>query len=127
MATISVKIEKNLEFTDENIDDLMVAGLEGGINYWCGEAKVKEGSMSEEAYDKIKYASDAISKGGTLILFDAESTDKWELTLEKMLKGIKWYCEKNGYTDADDLMDNYDADSADAIVQYALFDEIVFG
>jgi hypothetical protein len=121
MAAISVKIEKNIEFTDENIDDLVVTAFEGGINYWCRKVVIKD------APDEVKYASDAISKGGTLILFDAESTDKWELTLEKMLKGIKWYCEQNGYTDADDLMDNYDADSADAIVQYALFDEIVFG
>lgn len=127
MATITVRIEKNLEFTDENIDDLVVTAFEGGIDYWCGEVKVKEGSMYVEDYDKLEYASDAISKGGTLILFDAESEETWELTLEKIIHGIKCYCEKNSYTDADDLMDNYDAGTADAIIQYALFDEIVFG
>jgi len=123
MATITVKIEKTIEFTNENINDLMVTALEGGINYWCDKVVI----ISEPEDAKINYASDIISAGGTLELHDAESNDRWELTLEKILKGIKWYCEKNGITDADDLIDDHDADTADSIIQYALFDEIVFG
>jgi hypothetical protein len=123
MEAITIKIEKTLELTNENINDLLVTAFEGGINYWCGKVKIK--SIPDGA--DVQYASDVISIGGTLELQDIESPDKWDLTLEKMLKGIKWYCEQNGYTNADDLMDNHDADTADAIVQYALFDEVVFG
>lgn len=122
MANINIKIEKSFELSSQDIDDLMVTALEGGINYWCGKA-----IMNEPEKFKGKFASDVISLGGTLTLCDAESDDKWELTLEKFMNGIKYVVERFGYTDAEDLMDNQDADTADLIVQYALFNEIVFG
>jgi hypothetical protein len=124
MEKIVVNVQKALEFTEQDISDLMVAGLEGGINYWCRKAKI---TMIPEGVNQDIYASDLIAKGGTLELYDAESTDHWELTLEKFLKGVKYVCERDGYTCANDLMDNHDADTADAIIQYALFNEIVFG
>lgn len=118
---ITVKIEKNIELSNEEVSDLMVTALEGGINYWCRKAKVVQCPTD------YTFASDVIALGGTLMLYDAESDEKWELTLEKFLKGVKWYCEQSGYTDGGDLMQEHDADTADQIVQYALFDEIVFG
>ena len=121
MEKISVNIESKVELTRQDIDDLVVTALEGGINYWCRKAKVLQ---CPEPYT---YASDVISRNGSLMLYDAESPDKWELTLEKFMKGVKFVCERDKYTNAEDLMDNHDADTADAIVQYALFNEIVFG
>ena len=80
-----------------------------------------------EDQDKVKYASDVIGYGGKLKLTDVEDDDEvWDLDLPKMLKGIAMYCQKNNIAPSD-LMDNYDADTADGIVQYALFDEITFG
>ena len=38
--TFSVHTERDVKLTVENIDDIMVAALEGGINYWCSEAEV---------------------------------------------------------------------------------------
>ena len=43
-----------------------------------------------------------------------------------MLKGIQMYCEKRGITPKE-LVEDYDADDADAIIQYAVMNEIVFG
>ena len=37
-----VKAEIKVELTQQDIDDIMVAALEGGINYWAGEAEVIE-------------------------------------------------------------------------------------
>ncbi len=124
MEKISLNINAKLELTEQDINDLMVTALEGGINYWCKKARI---SKMPEGCTKPMYASDVISKGGTLELYDAESTDKWELTLEKFMNGVKFVCERDKYTSAEDLIDNHDADTADAIVQYALFNEIVFG
>ena len=121
MEKISVNISSKVELTRQDIDDLMVTALEGGINYWCRKARVLQ------CPEEYTYASDVISRNGTLELYDIESSDKWVLTLESFMKGVKWYCEKYKYTNAEDLMDNHDADTADAIVQYALFNEIVFG
>ena len=76
--------------------------------------------------EKIEFASDLIGYGGTLILCDAETPDRWELNLENMLKGIQMYCTERNVAPSE-LMDEYDADSADMIIQYALFDKLVFG
>lgn len=122
MKKIKFEIEINIE--DQHIDDLMVTALEGGINYWCRQVRVIK---FPEGIDDI-IASDVISKGGELKLWDAEDDEEtWILTLEMFLEGIKMYCIANGETNMDDLMDNHDACTADQIMQYALFKEIVFG
>ena len=33
-----VKAEINVDLTQQDIDDIMVAALEGGIDYWCFKA-----------------------------------------------------------------------------------------
>ena len=122
MAKISVTIEQVL--TKENINDIVGTALEGGINYWCRQAIVKDVPAKAEGH--YNYASDVISLGGTLELYDAESSDKWDLTLEKLLNGIQIHCTKTGTTPLE-LMDNFDATDADCIIQYAIMGELVFG
>jgi len=106
--------------TNENIDDLMVAALEGGINYWCSRVKVIQ------CPEKTMFASDVISKDGSLMLYDDEGSEKYELTLEKFMNGVELACKHYEYNNAEELMDNHDAETADVIVQYALFDKIIF-
>ncbi len=123
--TVQLQIEANL--TQQDIDDIMVGALEGGITYWCSSAEVVGGEYLGE------YASDQISRGGSLMLYDAESSDKWELTLEKFLNGVKLWLQngddryhalqKDGTLDTGEI----DGEMADLIVQYALFGELVFG
>ena len=36
----TVKVEINVKLTQQDIDDIMVAALEGGITYWCFKAEV---------------------------------------------------------------------------------------
>ena len=120
--TIQPVIEVNI--TSQDIDDIMVCALEGGINYWCRQAKVVGKYLG-------RYASDQISCGGTLKLYDAESSDVWELTLDKFLNGMKLAIEQGiglSVNPADGSIDTceIDADAADAIVQLALFGEVVF-
>jgi hypothetical protein len=132
MKAIEVTITQTHKFTSEDINDLIVGALEGGINYWCYKAVIKKDTEDNffnvlpEDQDKVVYASDAIGYNGVLILYDAESDDHWELTLENVLKGIKIHCANMGISPSA-LMDNYDAGDSDAIVQYALFNELVFG
>lgn len=121
-------------FTSEEISDLIIGALEGGINYWCGKVilvkdrfdKIFKGVKPEDQ-EKVQYASDLIGLGGELILVNIdEPEERWVLTKEEVLEGIKMYCEENDITE-EELMDNYDADSCDQIIQYGLFGEIVFG
>lgn len=117
--TVSVKVT----LTSQDIDDIMCAALEGGIAYWCDQAEVVGEYLGE-------YGHEQISRGGKLILHDAESDDKWELDLEKLLKGIQMYLEKEGA----DIIENghidtciVDGNCADCMVQYAIFGELTFG
>ncbi len=123
-AAYTIHPEIEVRLTSQDIDDIMVTALEGGINYWCRKAEVVGGEYLGE------YASDQISRGGSLMLYDAESDDKWELTLTKFLAGVKKYFEESchirvedGALDASDI----DGEDADCIVQYALFGEVQFG
>lgn len=47
--TVRPQIEVNM--TQQDIDDIMVAALEGGINYWCREAEVVGEYLGEYASD----------------------------------------------------------------------------
>lgn len=125
MKTFEGQAVINFKLTEEDIDDIMDAAFYG-INYWCGEAEI----VGERLGD---YASEQISRGGTLKLYDAESDDVWELTLEKFLNGFKLWVtngdDEYGALQSDGTVDTGEIDSAmaDMIIQYALFDEIVFG
>ena len=125
MKIHEIRIEVTLELTDQDIDDLMVTALEGGINYWCGKAYPK---LIPEGVDEGIFCSDLISKGGVVELTDAENEDeKWDLNLSKFLNGVKQYCEEYQISDEQNLMEMHDAETADHIIQYALFGELVFG
>ena len=120
-----IEVIKKLKITQEEIDDIMVCALEGGINYLVNKAEVVGEYLGE-------FASDQISRGGTLRLYDYEAEAWYELTLEKFLKGIqKWYTDgydRYNVVQEDGTLDccNIDAGAADSIVQYAIFGEIIY-
>ena len=121
-----LKIEITLSISDEDIDDIMCAALEGGITYWCREARVVGDYLGE-------YASEQISRGGELILFDSESDDEYTLTKQKLLNGIRLAISDRYYEDYkwwnSNGIDtcNVDADVAGVIIQLALFEDIIYG
>ena len=132
-------MEKDLKFTvrtqeitAQEIDDLMATALEGGINHWCCYAEVID--KPEGECKKVIFRSDVISRNGTLKLYDTDSDDTWILTREKFLKGVDraldhFFCDWTKcpiYSNVQDMVENHDGDVADVIIQYALFDEIVF-
>lgn len=120
-----IQIVCKVNITSDDIDDIIACALEGGINYWCCCAEVTGKYLGD-------YASDQISRGGTLILHDAESSDKWELTLDKFLKGMKLAIEHGiglsvNLADGSIDISEIDAEVADTIVQLGLFGEVMFG
>lgn len=123
-----VNIEQKVVVNDEDIDDIMAGALEGGINYWCDEAKVVGNYLGE-------YASEQISRGGQLKLHDFEEEEDYILDKEKFLKGLKMYLENpHPYNILEEIENglmvdvcNADATVCDMIVQYALFDDVIYG
>ena len=108
----------------EDIDDIMSTALDGGITYWCGRAEVVGEYLGE-------YASEQISRGGALKLHDIEGDGVFELTLDKFLVGLRLWIENErafALTKAGRLdIGQIDAAAADLIIQYALFNDIVYG
>ena len=116
------------KITDENINDILVTAIEGGINYWCGKVEVKGND-----YKGAKYASDAVSAGAVIILHDAEGIeDSVEIDKVKIVEAVERYIQENG-TGIVDLdsgeidCGQVDAEVADVIIQLAAFGEVVYG
>lgn len=78
MENFKVKTEPEINVTQEDVDDIVATALEGGINYWCRKAEVVGDYLGE-------YASEQISRGGTLKLYDSEEDEVYELTRDKRL------------------------------------------
>lgn len=123
---INLNVELTTELTREDVDDIIAGALEGGINYWCCRAEVAEESYYGE------YASEQISRGGSLRLYDAEEDKTYTLDLEKFIEGFKVWVNK-GYdrhhtvTSGGVDCGNIDAGCADSIIQCALFGDIIYG
>ena len=125
MKRFEGKVTINFKLNMQDIDDIMACALEGGINYWCSEAKVIGEYLGE-------YASEQISRGGILELYDTED-EVYLFDIKKFIQGFEAWVENgydyNGAVSANGKVDTslIDAGDADTIIQLALFDEIVYG
>lgn len=121
-----ITITTMFDISDEDIDNIMTTALEGGINYWCRAVKVKGEYLGQ-------YASEQISRGGSLILYDMESSDHWVLNPHKFERGLtRWLSDSRHLALVIDEFGCFDcgqidAAAADEIIQLALFEEIMFG
>ena len=123
---LSVIITTEHNLSVEMIEDIIVTAFEGGINYWCKLVKVIDFPPKMTADLSDMYASSILANGGVVRLYDAESNDVWLLNRPMVIKGIEMYCSENNVT-PEGMYENHDADTADAIIQYAVFNEITFG
>lgn len=97
----------------EQIDDVLTDALEHGISYWCDGVEIKK-----KPEEECKYASDVLTRGGTLRLHD-RMDGKWLfLELEPFLTALG---------DMQFNFGDYDSLDADAAVQRALFGEVIYG
>ncbi len=125
-----LKIDTSLgkiRVTGECIDNIMAGALDGGIVYWCNKAEVIGEYLGE-------YASDQISRGGKLKLYDYEAETAYELTIENLIAGIKAFIEDDSmevnltkheeYFELDE--DYLDGNLCDTIIQYAVFGEVIY-
>ena len=124
-----VLVQIRAALTQQDIDDIMVSALEGGINYWCRRVVVQGDYLGE-------YASEQISRGKLAVWLDEpfeEDKTCYLLDLDKFLAGFKLWLENGcGNCDVVDASDGsvdcgeIDGTAADEIVQYALFGNVVF-
>lgn len=128
MSEKYIKIGKDVEVTNQDIDDIMATALEGGITYWCDRAVVVGDYYGE-------YASEQISRGGILLLNDFEEECVYELNKGILLMGLEHYLNDpdKPYDIIEDTTDEKRIDTcmvdgvvADMIIQYAIFGEVIY-
>lgn len=127
MDDIILKITAEIVSTQEDVDDIMSTALDSStLQCWCSEVNVVGRYLGE-------YASEQISRGGELELYEIEEETYRSLTLENFKTGlIKYFSEDympvarryDGTWGVDPGM--IDEIAADEIIQYALFEEIVY-
>lgn len=100
------------------IEDIVITAIEGGVNYWVRKIDV-------DRPEGCKYY-EAIPNGGSITFFPFEDDECYVLKLSNFLKGYKMAAEHFDQT-LEDFYENHDADGADLVVQFALFDQIVYG
>lgn len=120
----NVQVTKNISVSD--IENIIVTAFEGGTNYWCGiDNTTPEWNTKPKDMPVSQYIVELLVSGETVKLYDVEDESKeWELNLQKLLSGYILNCEKRPH-DCD--IEDGDATTADCIVQYALFGDVIYG
>lgn len=127
-----VEAKTRIRLTDEDIVDIVITALEGGIGYWACLDNTGEEFKNAPAYES---ASETVARilldGGTVKFFDEEDDDRpLILNLDKLLRGVCLFVEQ-GYDQYDvftgkvDLC-NFDAICADQVFQLALFNDVIY-
>lgn len=134
-----IEFESGLTITTQDIVDYVLSCEDGGFDYWAqigynaedykaARARLIESGRpdSELCYEDI--LAEILEDGGKLTVTDREDGKDYELTMEKLLDGWKAYIiwsRSVGRSGTD--FDEYDAEDADGILQYAIFGEWIYG
>ena len=134
--TETIKATMDVIIEDEAIDSIVSMSFDRIYSFGCYCECVDFVKPDGTLGIMGEYGQQQISLGGSIIWYDDESDDKWELTKEKFINGIKLLLAdekqrkhvpldyKNGKLYVSPIhMDGIDAD---AVIQYALFGEWVF-
>jgi hypothetical protein len=105
--------------TSEQLSDLLVTAFEGGSNYWIGKVELVSPN-SEENHNW--YADQVVLEKEFEIQITTDDGDQYVLNKSIISRN------KTPHWVANDLMnDNMDAETADAWLQNALFNDIIYG
>lgn len=128
--TFTVQMSIN---TDDIVNLLSFEG--GGFDYWAiisteddtyEAASRRLTKRLKNKHEMICYEdilANILENGGELTITDRADDKEFTLDMDMLLKGYKLYFENGGDLDSD----NMDANDADAILQYALFGELIYG
>ena len=116
-------------YTEEDMIDIISSAIYD-IGYWAcinnateDWERVSLTLPSDHTFEDVMWT--LLKTGQCVVIEDAEDDDgPWDLTLEKLLSGIKLTIQ-NKYWSGD--VDEIDGEIGDIIFQYALFNEIVYG
>lgn len=123
----------NVEFTLTTDSIVNILSMEaGGFDYWaelCFEQEAYEVARKrlvdvkkdDPCYEDVM--AEILESGGKLNIWDREEDKDHPMTIEDLKKGVKLHLENGASTD----MDDWDANDADSVIQYAAFGEVIYG
>ena len=109
---------KPYEVTDDHLDSILVGCFEGGSNYWIQRVEV-----AKDDYKGKTFASESLAAGGELYIHTTDDS-KCLLTKHSLIHGLQMYLDESKHKN---WPDGGDAQTDDLILQYALFEEVVYG
>lgn len=135
MKTFEIKVEKTLKITEESINDILCSCFEGGCGYWaCLDNStfeweiargtlVKNGNTHPTIEDIMTWM---LCNGRSIFIEDEEDDNqRYSFDMDDFLNGISLAISE-GCWDGIDVCD-VDGVVGDAIIQYAVFGECVYG
>lgn len=141
---ISFKIEKEEVLTEQQLADLLsnFFSIRCGFDRWeIEKGELYKGTAEEIADERLAEDSDEeicfeevlarmLFKGGAICLLEADTEDEWHVVdLNKIISGLKLYL-KNPTDDChsvQEIVEQGDSLDADAVFQYAVYGEIIYG
>lgn len=123
---VAGKVKVEMDLTDYAIDCIICNAIEGGIGYWaCLNNTGEDWEKKPKGVPASTWATVLLLEGKGVEFEDQEDGDKKHtLTLKKLLKGYGLNYKNRPH---DNDWENGDATTADCIIQYALFGEVVYG
>lgn len=111
-------IPATIKVTEDELDDIVDSAV-NWCEYWCVYLE-----FGKKPTRTVFALSEALSHGGTLVFsidkpFVAGGKTKFELTTKKLLKGLAEY--------GDFDLEDFDGPTSDAVLQQALFGEVIYG
>ena len=122
-------VNPEFKFSDEDMVDIISSAVYD-IGYWaCIDnttedwQRVSATLPSDHTFEDVMWAM--LKTGNAIRIEDTEGTDgPWDLTLDKLLNGIKLTIEKKCWNGN---IDEIDGEVGDIVFQMSLFGEIVYG
>lgn len=107
------------------IDDVLCTALDsayGGSLYWIGRTLILEGTKADY---QVKCKYEVVSRGGTLVIEDDDGTQS-QLNQANFEQAIQRWATDRGLNATELDAGSIDSNDADAILQLALFGEVIY-
>lgn len=127
-----MKKEITQRLPNQTLEDLFITAMESGFSNWCFMPmstwqQLKSTYKTDLRNAPSEYVWDGVVSGETAKFKDTESSDTWELTLDKIVQGTELFATEEPEHYANAVSGNFDAETADVWFQFCLLGEIVFG
>lgn len=123
----TMKIELEVHYDDQFLEDIITIALEGGSNYWIDYIKDEKNEKPKDVPTSI-WVFDQLKKDKVIIIC-MENDERAFLNIKKLKWGVKKYFSDSNKLIGGLTLDagDYDTDMADCVLQYAVFGVLVYG